>query len=444
MTETSKLTAMGLGVCVYIYSSDNSTVHQKTKAKVKYRKKKQTKKMIAKVESTLGDYKQSREGWNGYPIGYTEHSIAAGPLFTTLRLLFLADENVSLPLTSKAQLSLKLSSSKTSNSQLYPPSEEISVREPGLHFFDLPREIHNIIFKHLLEDATFNYVPFLGRKSLLPYANIKAPRPAVLSTVSRGYVTYQQTEKILIRNSKISVLNWDDILKVSRKMSAVQGRFAKTLSVGDCFCPLTTKNYMHVSEALVSVPSTYSWKFPMFLSISKESSIARALLERGEETVRVSYQDDVAKGYISSVEAEDLALAYRTTDSSPVMYWYYGFRKIYNPFSVLLRWAAERNITLQKQVRLVLVERGIPTVLSVVQNATFSTKDWCLEVPLPGGQMLSIEQKLARECYQAKKGHVKQLLGVDMPSTHEVSVDIKGLDGDSGLDTHHWMCQYGI
>lgn len=111
---------------------------------------------------------------------------------------------------------------------------------------------------------------------------------------------------------------------------------------------------------------------------------------------------------------------------------------------MLLRWAAERNITLQKQVRLVFVERGTLTVLFVVQSASFSIKDWCLEVPLPGRQVLSIEQKLARKYYKAKKGHVKQLLSHDMPSMHEVLVDIKGLDGDSGLDTHHWMCQYGI
>lgn len=311
---------------------------------------------------------------------------------------------------------------------------------------DLPQEVRDLLFGVLFSGKVFY---FQGSNSGLRSSRRTNSIITTLSLVSKQFAAYEDVVDAMLRNAKIKVDSIADAQNIGSSLTEDQKAVMKTLA--------TTPNFVQEVEASINntfsrtIPSNHilanlkignfhvdiaSQSLELYLSVSGSSSFAMlANATAGTLAASVDLDADIREGHVSKVEAESMILESCIKDVTENR----AERQL-NSTGAFLGYAAKHRIFFRTAVNITLIERSSRAVLAKI-NGKFSTRDWCVRVPVGGNQLLKIDQTLSKDCFTMQRRDVRDLLAWQMPRRYAVLLDV-GQGGNGHMDGNHWMYQY--
>ncbi|KAK5953068.1 hypothetical protein OHC33_005636 [Knufia fluminis] len=259
------------------------------------------------------------------------------------------------------------------------------------HWTTLPTEIRDRILDLVLENRTFTHL----KNSTGASANVNPTSVLKLIKVSRQFATYHDIVNAILRSGKIKINDISDIGRISPSLTPEQRHMMKTLTVSQQFLegigsvPTTIHTFPgSIGNFRLDVPNMLE----VYLSVSEHSSIAKMTKRKPDEpSTSIDWADDLAKGYVSFVEAQSVLLEACLKN-------YTSHQRDFTGLGALLSYAAKNKVGVQAKITMMFIERDTRMKLAEVYNAVLSTKDWCIRVPF-AGQEICLEQEMSRDCF---------------------------------------------
>lgn len=298
------------------------------------------------------------------------------------------------------------------------------------HWPNLPAEIRNRVLDFVFLDRVFSHFD----KSSGGRRTAQAAPVLELSRVSKEFATYHDIVNAIIQSGKIRIHDVASVSRIAASLASTQRHMMKTLLISKGFL----EGLGSASGVMKGVPGSignFKLDVPsmlqVYVSVSKHSSIAKVMKRApGDPFTFVDWEDDIANGFVSKVEAESMLLDACVKDFSTT-------GKDYTGLGALLSYAASHEVGLQTEICITFVERQTSMVLAKVDNARLSTKDWCIRVPLAGDELV-IDQTLAKDCLAREEKDVRRLLGYTTPRRYLVLLTL----GSGLMAEYKWVYWY--